>query len=95
MSHDRGHQKIDIDKLSAEEIKKRYESIILQRRERQKSMYKKLKDNPELKKEVDEKRKAYQREYYARHKEKFKKRNAENRAKAKLKKEQEELKIEN
>lgn len=91
--HERGQQKIDLDKLSSEEIKERYENIIMKRRERQRSNYKKLKENPELKKEIDEKRKAYQREYYARHKDKFKQRNAENRAKAKLKK-QEKLKNE-
>ena len=92
MSHDRGYQKINVDELTPEEIKKRYESIIMKRREKQKITYNKLKDNPEKKKEVDEKRKAYQREYYASHKGKFQKRNEENRLKAKLKKEQ-ELKI--
>jgi hypothetical protein len=92
-NHERGQPKIDLENMTAEEIKEQYSKYLEGRRQRQKEIYKKLKADPEKKKLQDEKRRAYQNAYYEKNKEKFKLRNAENREKAKLKKESEKAKL--
>ena len=77
--HERGKEKISIEDLTPEEIKERYTSVINKRRDAQRIAYEKLKNDPERKKLQDERRRAYQNEYYKNNKEKFKARNAANR----------------